>query len=106
MQRLRAGNPAATFAFANLTITMEIVYGPLLQLPRSFVKITNQRRRGHHRRCQMRRQQARRIFWPITAAPGHVCKHLLNLAIGGLVVAGQLRLWASESCSTCYTPES
>lgn len=53
----------------------------------------------------MQRQQAWRIFWPITAAPDHVCKHLLNLAIGGLVVAGQLRLWASESCSTCYTPE-
>lgn len=33
-------------------------------------------------------------------------QHLLNLAIGGLVMAGQLRLWASESCSTCYTPES
>lgn len=80
---------------------MEIVYGPLLQLPRSFVKITNQTRGGHHRGCQMQRQQARRILWPITAAPDHVCKHLLYLAIGGLVVAGQLRLWASESCSTC-----
>lgn len=43
-------------------------------------------------------------FWPITAAPDHVCTHLLNSAIGGLVVAGQLRLWASESCSRQWSP--